>query len=166
MKEQWLVVHVLSRTEKKVAARLEDKGITVYLPLQKQLRQWSDRKKWVDMVVVSGYVFVKTTYSEHSKILETLGVSRFLRHCNNLVYISDLEMERFQNFIKKAKSRPIEFTTEMLSVGTPVTVQSGQFKGFFGEVTEYKGKYKLSVKLSSFGSFFVTLSSANVLPQQ
>jgi transcription antitermination factor NusG len=75
-------------------------------------------------------------------------------------------MEHFQNFIKKAKSSTVEFSTETFSVGTPVTIQTGKFKGFSGEVVEHKGKHKLSVKLSDIGCFLVTLSSRDVLPKQ
>jgi len=163
MESLWRVIHVLSRTEKAVAERLEKRGITVYLPIQKQLRQWSDRKKWVDMVVLSGYVFVKINKNEHRQTLETPGVSRFLKHDTVPVSISDSEMQRFKDFIEKANNRNIEFTTEKLPAGTPVTIQAGNFKGFSGEVVEYKNKRRLSVKLSNFGHFFVTLALEDVL---
>jgi len=162
MKSKWHVVHVLSRTEKKVAERLENNGVAVYLPIQKQLRQWSDRKKWVDMVVVSGYVFVKITDSEQVFVLQIPGVSRFLKHSGVPVYISETEMQRFKNFIEKAENRKIEFTTEKIPVGASITIQAGRFKGFSGEVVEHKNNYKLSVKLSNFGHFFITLPSDDV----
>ena len=163
MKSLWRVVRVLSRKEKVVAERLEKKGIIVYLPMQKQLRQWSDRKKWVDVVVVSGYVFVKIVKTEQAPVLETPGVSRFLMHCGVPVCISDSEMEHFKSFVEKADNRNIEFTTESISVGTTITIQTGRFKGFCGEVIEYKNKRKLSVQLSGFGHFFITLSAEDVL---
>ena len=162
METQWHVVHVLSRTEKKVAERLENKGITIYLPLQKQLRQWSDRKKWVEMVVLSGYVFVKISKNEYLQILQTTGVSRFLKHDNKPVCISDLEMERFRNFIEKADERLIEFTTEQMPIGTVVTIQNGPFKGYSGEITKHKGNCKLTIQLSHIGHFSVDLSPDEV----
>jgi transcription antitermination factor NusG len=164
MNPQWHVIHVSSRTEKKVAEQIEKKGITVYLPVQKQLRQWSDRKKWVDMVVLSGYVFVKILENQHLEVLKTHGVSRFLKHNNKVVCVSDSEMLRFQNFVEKAENRPIEFTSENLSVGTPITIQTGNFKGFSGEIVEYKNKRNLSVKLTNIGHFLITLSSEDVSP--
>ncbi|MCL2413329.1 MAG: UpxY family transcription antiterminator [Bacteroidales bacterium] len=163
MESKWHVVHVLFRTEKEVAERLENSGITVYLPIQKQLRQWSDRKKWVDMVVVSGYVFVKITDSEQVFVLQIPGVSRFLKHNGIPVCISETEMQRFKNFVEKAESRKIEFSTEVIPVGTPITIQAGRFKGFSGEIVEHKNKHKLSVKLSNFGHFFITLSPDDLL---
>ena len=166
MKPQWHVVHVLSRTEKKVAERLEKNEITIYLPIQKQLRQWSDRKKWVEMVVLSGYVFVKITNDEHLRVLQTPGVSRFLKHDNVPVCISDLEIQRFRDFIEKVEDRPIEFSAEKLPIGTFITIKAGKFKDFSGKIIKYKGKHKLAVELSNFGHFFVVLSSDDVSPSQ
>jgi transcription antitermination factor NusG len=167
MVSQWHAAHVASRTEKKVAERLEKNGITVYLPIQKQLRQWSDRKKWVDMVVLSGYVFVKINKTEQLKVLQIPGVSRFLKHYHKLVCIPDLEMERFRDFIEKAENRTIEFTAEKPPIGTQITIQTGTFKGRFGEIIEHKGKRKITVavQLEKIGYFLITLLPEDVLQQ-
>ncbi len=159
---QWHVLHVMSRTEKKVAERLEKKGFWTYVPMQRQLRQWSDRKKWVDMVVMSGYVFVKIDKSQHLPVLETAGVSYFLKFERKPVIISEEEMSNFQRFIKNVKEHPIEFTTERLPVGTFVTIQSGHFKGLTGEVILHKGSRKLTVQLSHIGHWLVDLSMNDV----
>jgi transcription antitermination factor NusG len=166
MKAKWHVVHVSSRTEKKVAERLEKKGIIAYLPIQKRLRKWSDRKKWVEEVVVSGYVFVNITDHEQLSVLQVLGVSRFLKLDNQPVCIPDWEMQRFQYFIEKTKNRNIEFTSGTISVGMPVTILTGQFEGYSGKVIKQNGKRKLCVELSNFGHFFVTLSPDDVLSMQ
>jgi transcription antitermination factor NusG len=157
MEKQWHVVHVLSRTAKKVAERLENKEIIIYLPIQKQLRPWSDRKKWVDMVVLSGYVFVKIFENESLEVLKTVGVSRFLKHDNKMVCISDLEMQRFKNFIEKAENKTIEFSKEKLPVGTLVT-----FKGISGEIVKHKGKNRLKIQLSHSGNFSIELSADEI----
>jgi len=54
----WHVVYTRSRAEKKVYADLTAQGIECFLPVQKQLRQWKDRKKWVEMPLMPGYCFV------------------------------------------------------------------------------------------------------------
>ncbi|MDR2906849.1 MAG: UpxY family transcription antiterminator [Bacteroidales bacterium] len=165
MELHWHVIHVSSRTEKKVAERLEKKGFLVYLPIQKQLRQWSDRKKWVDMILVSGYVFVKTNAQQHINVLETNGVSRFLRHAGKPVIISETEMTNFQNFISRAENRPVEFTPEHLPIGSAVTIEYGHFKGLSGEIVQYKGKRKLIVHLTNFGNCSLELSPADISPK-
>ncbi|MBE0668108.1 MAG: UpxY family transcription antiterminator, partial [Bacteroidales bacterium] len=44
----WYAVYTHSRAEKRVNERLLEAGIETFLPMQKTLRQWSDRKKLVE----------------------------------------------------------------------------------------------------------------------
>ncbi|HEY2583871.1 MAG TPA: transcription termination/antitermination NusG family protein, partial [Mucilaginibacter sp.] len=44
---KWYPVYTYPRAEKKACLALTNKGIENYLPLSRQLKQWSDRKKWV-----------------------------------------------------------------------------------------------------------------------
>ena len=48
LEKSWYAVYVKSRTEKKVALEFKYEEIDHYLPLIKRLKQWSDRKKWVE----------------------------------------------------------------------------------------------------------------------
>ena len=45
----WIAVYTRPRSEKKAASELNKLGIETYLPIQRQLRKWSDRKKIVDV---------------------------------------------------------------------------------------------------------------------
>ena len=55
----WFAVYTKPRWEKKVAAILEGKGIENYCPLNKVVKQWSDRKKIVLEPIFKSYVFVR-----------------------------------------------------------------------------------------------------------
>ncbi len=44
----WYLLYTNPRAEKKVALELQKKGFEVFLPLQRTLKVWSDRKKWVE----------------------------------------------------------------------------------------------------------------------
>ena len=68
---QWFVLYTTSRSEKKVAKRLNEMGVEVFLPIVEELRQWSDRKKKVQKALFNGYVFVKTN---SDKLWESLQV--------------------------------------------------------------------------------------------
>ena len=56
--KKWYAIYVKSRHEKNVFQELCDKGIKSSIPLIKQTRQWSDRKKIIDVPLFAGYVFV------------------------------------------------------------------------------------------------------------
>jgi hypothetical protein len=75
----WYALYAKPRAEKKLRDRLEEKGVITYLPLQKQLRQWSDRKKWVEEPIFRGYIFVKASEKDFQSILSTPGTVNFVR---------------------------------------------------------------------------------------
>lgn len=43
--KRWVAALVQMNCEKKVASKLDKLGITNYVPIQKEIHQWSDRKK-------------------------------------------------------------------------------------------------------------------------
>ncbi len=57
--ERWYGLHTRPRHEKIVAHRLEERGVTTFLPLVTEVHRWSDRKKTVQMPLFSCYVFAK-----------------------------------------------------------------------------------------------------------
>jgi transcriptional antiterminator RfaH len=68
---KWYPVYTHPRAEKKACQALINKGIETYLPLHKQLKQWSDRKKWVEEPLIKSYLFVRITTLEQTKVLMT-----------------------------------------------------------------------------------------------
>ena len=56
--KSWIALYTRPRSEKKVRDYLNSIGIENYLPVQYQLRQWSDRKKLVEVVVIPMVIFV------------------------------------------------------------------------------------------------------------
>src|SRR5208282_6930814 len=74
--EAWYGLHTQSRHEKIVAQRLEERGVTTFLPLVTEVRRWSDRKKSVQMPLFSCYVFAKIApnRSERLQVLRVDGV--------------------------------------------------------------------------------------------
>ena len=73
---RWYAVCTKSRFEKKLAEKLNSKGIEAYTPVRKTLKQWSDRKKWVDEVLIRSYVFVRITPLQYDTVLNTPGAVR------------------------------------------------------------------------------------------
>src|SRR6188472_2452236 len=77
--KNWHAIYVKSRTEKKVGEALEARNIEAYVPVVKTMRQWSDRKKMVELPLLNGYVFVNITLKEQDVVLQTRGVVNFVR---------------------------------------------------------------------------------------
>ena len=72
----WYAVQTRARNEKVIAERLQEQGLTTFLPLVTEVRRWSDRKKKVELPLFSCYVFVKLVASnndERMRVYRTNG---------------------------------------------------------------------------------------------
>ena len=99
-KKKWNAIYVSSRTEKKISELLNGKGIDAYVPIVKTMRQWSDRKKMVEMPLLNGYVFVKITSAENDKVMQTKGVVNFVRSEGKIAIIRDVEIDRLKQLVQ------------------------------------------------------------------
>ena len=59
--KKWHVIYTKSKWEKKVDELLMQKGFESWCPVQKQERQWSDRKKIIETPLFRSYVFIKAS---------------------------------------------------------------------------------------------------------
>ena len=57
--EKCIDIYKKHRHEKTVSNELYKKGYEVFLPLLRERRKWSDRKKWIEFLFRS-YLFVRT----------------------------------------------------------------------------------------------------------
>ena len=146
MDKQWHVLYVKSRTEKKVFQSLSEKGIEVYLPLQQKLRQWSDRKKLVEMPLFSGYIFVNVSRSEYDNALKTDNVVCYITFEGKAAIIRNQDIESLKQILEQDKIQ-VELTTEDLVLGDKVEILSGPLMGLKGELVEFKGKKKVGIRI-------------------
>lgn len=129
MEVQWLVVYVSSRQEKKVAKDLEFKGIQHYLPLAKKLRQWSDRKKWVDFPMFNGYMFVRPELSQVDLVLQSQGVVCYLTFEGKHAVVRDREIEIIRKIETSGYFAETFHTPDDFEEGEKVLVVDGPLKG-------------------------------------
>ena len=88
----WFVIYTKSRQEKKVALELEKMGITVYCPMINQIRQWSDRKKKVEVPLISSYVFVQLKERDRETVFEVPGIVRYVYWLEKPAIVRDEEI--------------------------------------------------------------------------
>ncbi len=76
----WYAVHVKSRHEFVAAGELVRKGIEVFVPSVKKLRQWKDRKKLIEFPLFPGYAFVRVPVYPGAfvDVLKTRGIAGFV----------------------------------------------------------------------------------------
>lgn len=144
--KQWYVVYVKNRAEKKVLQSLCGKNIEAYLPVQKKLRQWSDRKKLVEMPLFPGYIFVRINHKEYDPVLQTENVVSYITFEGKAVPVRDEDMHSLKQILQQDQIR-IELTREDLSPGEQVEILSGPLMGIRGELVELKGKHKVGIRI-------------------
>lgn len=155
---QWLVAYVQSCLEKKVADRLSAMGIECYLPIQSEIRQWSDRRKKVERLVIPMMIFVHVTPQERPLPLTLQAVSRYmvLRGERHPAVIPDAQMERFR-FMLDYSREAVELCDTSLATGDRVRVIKGPLAGFEGELVTIGGKSKVAVRLDMLGCAYVDM---------
>ena len=149
---QWLVAYVQSCLEKKTARRLAAIGIECYLPVQSEIRQWSDRRKRVDCLVIPMMIFVHVTPQERPLPLSLQAVSRYmvLRGESTPAVIPDEQMDRFR-FMLDYSPEAVEMCSAPLAPGDAVKVIKGPLAGLEGELITVNGKSKVAVRLDMLG---------------
>lgn len=132
----WNVLYVKPRNEKKVALQLEALGVTVYCPMVIQMRQWSDRKKKVEIPLINSYVFVKLEEKERSIVFQVPGVVRYVFWLKKPAIVYDREIELLQESLKETIA---EVEVAQIKPGDLIAIGSGPFKGEQGLVKEING---------------------------
>jgi len=148
-RERWYAVYTQARHEKKVAERFDEQGVRYFLPTHKILKQWSDRKKWVEEPIFKSYIFVRVGLRKYELVLNTEGVVTFVKFNSFPEPVSD---EVIKSLVKLIQSEEeFEVNSEHFEVDEKVKVARGPLKGIIGQVAEVHGKYKLIIHVEVLG---------------
>ena len=143
----WYAIYVNVKHEKKVVQKLQEQQIEAYSPVLKKLQQWSDRKKWVEFPMLSGYVFVKITLIEKEKVLHCPGVFAFIKFNSLEAKIRDAEIATLKSI--EASGYDITQETEGLKLLDEVEITQGQLKGLKGTIVQLQNLNYVQIQLES-----------------
>jgi len=146
---KWYPVYTQPRAEKKAYQALTNKGIETYLPLHRQLKQWSDRKKWIEEPFIKSYLFVRITEFEQTEVLMTKGIARFIYFSNQVTSMPDRQVEELKLVL--ASPYELEITEKNLQPGERVIIKAGPLKGMTGEIISYRSQKQLILRLENLG---------------
>ncbi|MEN8913985.1 MAG: transcription termination/antitermination NusG family protein [Polaribacter sp.] len=133
VQKKWFVLYTKPNSEKKVAERLERLNIQVYLPVRTELRQWSDRKKKVNVCVLPSMVLVCLEEKDAAVVFDVPGVVRYLFEQGNRAVIRDEEILAMQAYLeggllKERKGLQVGDTVEVPHLQHEATVVALQGK--------------------------------------
>ena len=143
--KHWYAVYTKSRAEKNVYADLAKEGIECFLPTYKTLRQWSDRKKVVELPLFTSYVFVYITKKEYYKVLSVKGVVKYVSFEGNAVAIPNAQMDKLHLVVNS--NLEIEITDTCFKEGQQVEVIMGSLRGLRGELVKFNRKSRVLVRI-------------------
>ena len=141
----WYAVYTHSRAEKRVNERLNEVGIKTFLPMQKTLRQWSDRKKMIEKPLISSYVFVKVVPREFPAVRKIDGVVKIITIDHKPVVIPEEQMKNLH--ILCSSDVDILVSEKVYLKGDLVEVIYGSLTGLRGELVRVGRKHKVIIRI-------------------
>jgi transcription antitermination factor NusG len=147
-KSEWYAVQTLYRYEHRIARDLKVKGFETYLPLLRETRQWTDRKKVIEVPAFGGYVFLRQEASPHNRVrvLETTGVVRILGDNHAPVPIPEMEIESVRRMLESGASCR---KCDSVAVGTMVEVKRGALTGVRGRLVRIHNSLRLVLSVAT-----------------
>lgn len=158
---KWYPVYTHARAEKKAYQALIKKGIETYLPLNRQLKQWSDRKKWVEEPFIKSYLFVYITEQEQMEVLMTKGIARFIYFSGKVSSMPPTQIEELK--LLMASPYEVEITEEDLQPGEKIVIKAGPLKGIIGEIVSYRSQKQLILRLENMGLSILVHVAASLI---
>lgn len=147
-KRAWYALYTRPNFEKRVESQLKQKGLHSYLPMRTEIRQWSDRKKRIQVPLFSCYVFVWVDEIERFLSLKPTGVVYMLSNQGKPSKIPIKEIQLVKMMLSNGfDPEPVD---EFL-YGENVEIISGPLQGIRGQFRKYRGKDRLIVSFDSIG---------------
>jgi transcription antitermination factor NusG len=150
MESKWYAVYTKSRWEKKVVEQFNKMGIENYCPLNRVVKQWSDRKKVVEEPLFTSYVFVKINERQINGLREVFGVVNLVYWLGKPAVIYESEIALIKDFLANHYNVKLERAT--LNVHDKVKILKGPFSEMEGSILSLKKK-SLKILLPSLGYF-------------
>ena len=146
--ENWYAVQTRARHEKVVVQRLQQRGITTFLPITTEVHRWSDRKKIVELPLFSCYVFAKIapTNLDRVRVLRVDGVLGLVGSSGQGTPIPDEQIESVRILLEERlpwSSHPF------LKIGQRVRIRSGALDGMEGILVARNGNETLVISVDA-----------------
>jgi transcription antitermination factor NusG len=148
---RWYIWYTRPRAEKKINERLLQKGIEVFLPLRRERRQWSDRKKWVDAPLFNGYIFTCISGREWDVVNYTEGIITYVRMEGRPATLRQDQLEEIKAVCGLSESFEVIDAADIPDIGEEVTIKGGPFKGLTAQAVQYRGHQKIAVHIEQLG---------------
>mgnify|MGYP001404502165 CR=1 FL=1 len=122
----WLAAYTRPRHEQKVLRYWQSFGFDAFLPTYKSWRNWSDRRKVLQLPLFPGYVFVRITEEERQSAVQAPGLLWFVHNARKILSIDEQELHAIRRLLDSGfEYGPLA----SVSVGDEVEIVSGAMTG-------------------------------------
>ena len=146
--KSWYVLYTKPRHEKKLAERLLSEGRTVYCPLKKVVKQWSDRRKEVEEPLFPSFIFIQCLEQDRNQLLQHASAVRYLYWLGQPAEVRAEEIQSIRHWMGEVNHQANNI--ECIPVGSNVRLDAGPLMGQRGKIIEYRG-VQVTVLLEQLG---------------
>jgi transcription antitermination factor NusG len=140
----WFALRVRSNYERVAAIHLRDRGFEEFSPMYRTERQWSDRKKQIDLPLFPGYVFCRLNPEDRLPVLTIPGTVGLVEFGNGPSAVPDQQIESVRRMMG---SGLLVAPWPFLEVGQTVIIERGPLTGVEGILQEIKKTFRLVVSI-------------------
>jgi transcription antitermination factor NusG len=146
-KHIWYAAYTKSNSEKKVAVELAKIGVEHYLPLQWTIRQWSDRRKKVQVPLINSYIFVHIKPKEHMRVVLVPGIVKIIHFSGKPVAIPEWQIQNLR--ILMGAQVQVNSEAKDFEKGEDVRISHGPLTGLRGKILHFHGHHKLVISIDA-----------------
>lgn len=145
-KKNWYTLYTKFRHEKKVESQLQDMGIISYLPLRKVLKQWSDRRKWVEEPLFGCYIFIYADKRDRFYAVRPYGAVKLISFNDEPAIVQEGEIQKIKDILAEF---PAANSYSVMTIGSQVEICRGQLAGMKGILEEVRNERRLVINIDS-----------------
>jgi transcription antitermination factor NusG len=144
----WFALQTRYRYEERIATELKAKGFESYLPTLREVHEWKDRRKVMEVPAFGGYLFARfePSLKNRVRVLETAGVVKLLGHPGSPAPVPEEEIQSLRLALESGAECDRHPCVE---IGTPVHVRRGLLAGVCGRVVRIANRVKILVNVPS-----------------
>ncbi|SJZ86567.1 Transcription antitermination factor NusG [Chitinophaga eiseniae] len=143
----WYLLYTRPCYEKKIADKLAGMDVNYLLPVRKVLKQWHDRKKYMEEPLFPSYLFVHlSNIQQFFECLHINGVLYYVKFNKEIVRINDATIRNIR--LLSEAGQDIEVTTGRFGPGERVTIVEGTLAGLSCEVVACGKQEKFLVRVN------------------
>lgn len=161
----WYIACTRSCQDRTVAEALNARGLQTFMAVRREVRQWSDRKKVVDRLLIPRIVFVRCDEQERKKAVSEIPyLTHFLSEKPGPytpAVVPDAQMAAFIEMVSKVNGE-VTITDRPLRAGDMVRVKEGALAGRVVELVSVDGKDCLAVRLPLLGAACIQIDRNSV----